>query len=265
VSDGQLDLFSGSGVPAAHPAPPVARPAQAAPAELSDAALLAAIPGSGIADGPSLVAEAGRRRLAAAIPILEDYCRRFAGFGTQHPLPEQIAALDALAAIGGADAAAAVARIIGRGWVQGPTLVSAVAAAARLGSRLPADTVLALLRHADPAARADACRLARETPDIVTTLTDLLGDLHRDVSIEAACALGRMNRPDAVLWLKQALREAPSLPVIEAVPLVADEECMVLLGRIAGTSPELAAAARDALAAIEHPVAGRILRRLQDG
>ncbi len=265
MSDGQLDLFSGSGIPPASQAPPSARPQPVAPGELADAALLAAIPGSGIADGPSLVAEAGRRRLAAAIPIIEDYCRRFAGFGTQHKLPEQIAALEALAAIGGAEAAAAVARIIGRGWVQGPTLVGAAAAAARLGSRLPAATVLALLRHADPAVRADACRLARPGPDIGTTLTDLLGDLHRDVSIAAACALGRMGRPEARPWLKQALREAPSLPVIEAVPPVADEECMVLLGRIAGTFPELAAAARAARAAIEHPVAGRILRRLGDG
>lgn len=265
LSDGQLDLFSGSGFPVAHQAPPAARPRPAAPGELDDAALLAAIPGSGIADGPSLAAEAGRRRLGAAILVLEEYCRRFAGFGTQHKLPEQIAALDALAAIGGADAAHAVARIIGRGWVQGPTLASAMAAAARLASRLPADTVLALLRHADPAVRADACRLARETPDIVTTLTDLLGDLHRNVSNEAACALGRMGRPEARPWLKQALRDAPSLPMIEAVPPVADEECMVRLGRIAGTSPELAAAARDALAATEHPLAATILRRLRDG
>jgi hypothetical protein len=264
VPDTQLDLFSGSGLPTAPHAPPAAKPQPAAPAELDDAALLAAIPASGVMDGPSLAAEAGRRRLAAAIPVLEDYCRRFAGFGTQHALPEQIAALDALAAIGGPDAAHTVARIIGRGWVQGPTLASAVAAAARLRSHLPAGIVLALLRHADPAIRADACRLVRPGPDVIATLIDLLGDLHRDVSIEAACALGRMGRPEARPLLKQALRQAPSMRVIEAVPPIADEECVVLLGRIARASPDLAGAALDAIEAIQHPLAARVSERLRE-
>jgi hypothetical protein len=180
MSDGQLDLFDGSGVaPARQPVPPQARrPPTPTPSDLEDAALLAAIPASGLPDGPTLAREAGLRRIQAAIPVLEDYCRRFAGFGLAHSLPEQCAALDALTAIGGPDAAASVAHIITRGWVQGPTLMHAVAAAARLRSRLPAAIVLPLLRHAEPAIRADACRLARGGPDIVATLVDLLGDLH---------------------------------------------------------------------------------------
>jgi HEAT repeats len=264
VSDSQLDLFAGSGLPAAPHTTPSAKPRPIPPTELEDAALLAAIPTSGVTDGPALAAEAGRRRLAAAIPVLADYCRRFAGFGTQHPVREQIAALGALGAIGGADAANAVARIIASGWVQGPTLVGAVAIAARLRSRLPIDLVLLLLRHVDPAARADACRLARHGPDIVATLIDLLGDLHREVSIAAACALGRMGRPEATPLLKQALRQSPSLPVIEAVPPVADDECIVLLGRIARSSSDLNVAARDALDAIDHPVAARLAARLRE-
>jgi HEAT repeats len=264
MSDEQLDLFSGSGVPPPAHAVPEARPLRTSPAELNDADLLASIPGSVLAGGPSLAAEAGRRRLATAIPVLEDYCHRFAGFGTQRALPEQIAALDALAAIGGPEAARSVARIISRGWVQGPTLATAVAAAAQLGSHLRTDTVLALLRHADPAIRADACRLARSGPEVITTLAELLDDLHRDVCIEAACALGRMGRPEAAPLLKQALRRAASQLVIEAIPPVADEECVVLLGRIARASPDLAAAARDALAAIEAPLAARLLERLRE-
>jgi hypothetical protein len=261
VSDGQLDLFSGSGVPPPAQAVPVGRSPRPVPAALDDADLLAAIPASLLADSPSLAAEAGRRRLAAAIPVLEDYCRRFAGFGTQRAIPEQIAALDALAAIGGPEAARSVARIINRGWVQGPTLATAVAAAAQLGSHLHTDTVLALLRHANPAIRRNACRLARPAPDVITTLVDLLGDLRRDIGIEAACALGRMGRAEAAPLLRQALRQAPSLRVIEAVPPIADEECIVLLGRIAHASPDLAAAAYDALEAIEAPLATRLLER----
>ncbi len=265
MSDTQLDLFAGSGSPAAPHSPPSAGPRPIASAELDDAALLAAIPASGVTDGPALATEAGRRRLAAAVPVLADYCRRFAGFGTQHPVREQVAALDALGAIGGVDAANAVVRIIGSGWVQGPTLPCAVAAAARLRSRLPNDQILTLLRHVDPAVRADACRLARHSPDIVATLIELLSDLHREVSTAAACALGRMGRPEAAPLLKQALAQSPSLPVIEAVPPIADDECIVLLGRIARSSSDLTAAACDALDAIEHPVAERLAARLREG
>jgi hypothetical protein len=263
VPDRQLDLFSGSGIPPARQVPSVAGRHFVSPTDLDDAALLAAIPVSGIADGPVLATEAGRRGLDAAVPVLADYCRRFAGFGTEHALPEQVAALGALAAIGGSHAADAVARIIGSAWVQGPTLANAVAAAAQLRSRMPTGVVLALLRHANPAIRADACRLARHGPEIVPTLIDLLGDLHGDVNMAAACALGRMGHVEARPIIKQALRQAPSAPVIEAVPPIADEECVVLLGRIASAMPDMAVAALDAIEAIDHPFAARTLDRLR--
>jgi hypothetical protein len=233
------------------------------PALLDDDSLLAAIPGSRLAEGPALAAEAGRRKLNAAIPVLEDYCRRFAGFGIHHMMPEQVAALEALAAIGGVQAAHAVARSIVNGWVQGPTLSRAVASAALLGSRLPSGTVVQLLRHTDPATRADACRLAKTGPEVVATLIDLLSDLHHEVSMGAACALGRMGCREAAPLLKRALRQTPTIRVIEAVPAIADEECIVLLGRIAQGPSELAAAAMGALDAVEHPLAERLLERLR--
>jgi len=80
MSDGQFDLFAGIGITPARQLPPDAKPAGPSPASLDDVALLEAIPASGLADGPPLAAESGRRRLVAAIPVLEDYCRRFAGF-----------------------------------------------------------------------------------------------------------------------------------------------------------------------------------------
>ena len=253
MPDRQLDLFAGSPVPATHHVTPPGGPPPLAPTELNGAALVAAIPASGVTDGRALAVEAGRRRLGIAVPVLEDYCRRFAGFGTQRALPEQIAAADPRA----------VERTIGRGWVQGPTLPHAVAAAVRLGSRLAADIVLPLLRHADPAIRADACKLARPGPGIAATLIDLLDDLHREVGVGAACALGRMGRTEALPLLKQVLRQAPSAPVIEALGPIADEECVVMLGRIA--SPDLRTAVRDALEAVEHPRAARVLQRLRAG
>ncbi len=263
--DGQLDLFAGSGFLPATP-PALARPTVNAPAELDDTALLAAIPAAGIADGPLLAAEAGRRRLVTAIPVLEDYCRRFAGFGWSRALPEQVAALDALATIGGPEAARSVAQIMARGWVQGPVVTSAAAAAAHLRSRLSADCVLALLRHADPTVRRLACGLARSGAEVIATLTELLGDLRADVHTEAACALGLMGCTQAVPPLKLLLSQAPTVPVIRAIAAVADEDCIVLLGRIAeGAAPDLAAAAVDALEAAEHPLAARRLERLRQG
>ena len=53
--------------------------------------------------------------------------------------------------------------------------------------------------------------------------------------------------------LLRLLRSVPSAEVIAAVAAVADEECIVLLGRIAQTMPELSAAALDALATIDDP------------
>ena len=78
--------------------------------DLEDEALIAAIAAASLDHCAGLVAEAVRRRLAAAIPALEALCRRFAGFGIDHMVPEQSAALRALAAIGSRDAAEAVSR-----------------------------------------------------------------------------------------------------------------------------------------------------------
>jgi len=58
--------------------------------------------------------------------------------------------------------------------------------------------------------------------------------------------------------LARYLREEPSAQLIDAVARVSDEECIILLGRIARTMPDLMAAALDALDAIDHPRALRI-------
>jgi len=123
-----------------------------------------------------------------ATAALEALCRRFKGFGTEHAVPEQIAALGALAGIGGSEAARAVRRIIVERIVQGPGLISALEAAAELGVGLPGNIVVSLLRH-----------------------------------------------------------EAPSAAVIDSISAVADEECLVILGRIARMRPDLADAALAAL------------------
>jgi hypothetical protein len=137
----QLDLFSSADIQADRPLP-LSVELCAAATVLDDQALIAAIPDSNLADSTALAAEAGRRRLVAAVPSLETLCRRFSGFGIDRMVPEQAAALRALAAIGGREAAQAVSQLIVRGVVQGPTLNLAVSTAARIGSTLPNNALL---------------------------------------------------------------------------------------------------------------------------
>ena len=80
-----------------------------------------------------------------------------------------------------------------------------------------------------------------------------------EVATAALCALGRMGRTEARPGLIRLLRDAPSRAVVEAVITVADEDAIILLGRIARTRPALADAAREALEAIDHPRARQVL------
>jgi HEAT repeat protein len=214
---------------------------------ISDEALIAALPDSTLAD------EAGRRRLIGAVSALTALCHRFVGFGVHDLVPEQSAALGALAEIGGREASRSVARMVGKGVIQGPTLAIAMAAASRLNVVFSPDVALPLLRHVSPLVRTSACDCVRAGREIATTLIDLLGDLDREVSTAAACALGRMGKGDARNQLKRHLKERPSHRVIEALAGVADEESIVFLARLGRDRPQLAGSVLAALDDIEHP------------
>lgn len=261
----QLDLFAAAGMAPKRMSSDQSRPEfEPAPVELDDDALVAAIPQAGLATAPALAAEAGRRRLVAAVPVLEELCRRFAGFGLERAIPEQIAALEAFALIGGSETTHTVGRLIARDVFQGPTRKLAVGVAARLRCALPVETVLAFLWDADPKVRADACRCAVPQPAVLRMLLDLVHDEDGDVRVAAACALGRMGRREARSALVRLLRDAPSAEVIDAIPAVADEDCVILLGRIVRTQPALTDAAREALQMIDHPRARQVIAALAD-
>jgi hypothetical protein len=136
----QLDLFSSAGIQAERLLL-LSMELRPAATVLDDQALIAAIPDSNLADSIALATEAGRRRLAAAVPSLETLCRRFSGFGIDRMVPEQAAALQALAVISGREAAQVVSQLIVRGVVQGPALILAVSTAAQIGSTLPTDVL----------------------------------------------------------------------------------------------------------------------------
>jgi hypothetical protein len=266
TDDGQLDLFSGSGFAPDCTEPEIGGRVCLDPSALSDAALIQALPDAGALDAPALAAEAGRRKLLAAVPALGALCRSFKGFGRHAAVSEQLASLAALARIGGREAADMVGRLIAEDVMQGPGLPAAVAAAAALGSRLPTEVVLACLRHSHPAVRADACRLARPSAEAVALLIDLLDDLHGSVAAAAACALGRMGRDEASPQLIRLLANTPSPEAIDAFSRIADGDGVVLLGRLAITHPDLAAAVLKALDDSDRPraavVAASIRRRL---
>ena len=263
MCDQQLDLFYSAGIQAERPLPQSIELRPTATA-LDDQALIAAIPESNLADSIALATEAGRRRLAAAIPSLETLCRRFSGFGIDRMVPEQAAALQALAVINGREAAQAVSQLIVRGVVQGPALNLAVSTAARIGSTLPADVLQSLLRHPDPGIRASVCGCARRRPELISVMIDLLEDLNQGVARSAAYALGQIGRIEARPMLAKLLREDPSEEVIDAVSSIADEECLVQLGRIARTEPTLSDAAFNALEDIDQPRANAIATAIRN-
>jgi hypothetical protein len=254
----QLDLFDAAGFRPDCTVPAEAERARLTPGALDDEALGAAIQRASLVDCRALAAEAGRRRLARAVPALEALCRRFKGFGVEHAIPEQTAALHGLALIGGRDSAQAAARIIVDQVVQGPGLRTAANVAAEIGSILPSAVVVSLLRHPDPEIRASACRCARLGPEAISLMIELLGDLNGVVATAAACSLGRMGRIEGRPALALLLRQSPSIEAIDAASAVADEECLVLLGRIARNRPELADAALSALESIDDPRAAQI-------
>ena len=252
MSERQLDFFSEGGVGAEYRPSRCSGHALISAETMDDESLIAAIPGSTLADTCNLAGEASRRRLAAAVPALAELCRRFTGFGTRHKVCEQAAAIEALAVIGGRNAANAVSEMIERAVVQGPTLQIAMSAAARLGSSLSSDALRMLLRDAEPSIRADACRCARALPELISILIDLLEDIDRRVATSAALALGRMGKIEARPILKGLLRDAPAEDVLEAVSSIVDEECAVLLGRIARSGSVLANAALVSLENADH-------------
>jgi HEAT repeat protein len=104
----------------------------------------------------------------------------------------------------------------------------------------------------------------RRRPDVISVMIDLLDDLNQSVARSAACALGPIGRIEARPMLAKLLRDEPSEQVIDAVSSIADEECMVQLGRIARTEPALSEAALNALEDIDQPRANAIATAIRN-
>jgi len=234
-------------------APSSATPA--APECLSDDNLISAIPDATLADVFAVTAEVGKRRLSAAVPALTALCNRFVGYGASAVVPEQVAALHALGAIGGPEAAHSVTRLIAKRIVQGPTLLTALTGAAQLGVVLSGEIAVSLLRDPAPSVRAAACGCVRTGHDVIVELLSLMGDPDAEVVIGSVCALGRVGRIEALRPLKRYLTERPSGRIVEALARVADDEAIVLLARTGRARRELTDSVISALEDIESPKA----------
>jgi HEAT repeat protein len=241
----QLDLFAIDRIDVELKGSPAQPPLRAT--ELTDAALIAALRDAGVSAAPRLAAEASSRRLVGAVPSLEKLCRRLTGFGADRLVTEQVAALEALADIGGEAARQAVARLITYRTVQGPTLATALNAAARLGLLLLPSRLGEFLNDADPTIRAAACRCVRSAGPYLSVLIELLDDPRAEVAFAAALALGRIGCSEARPLLMSLLRREPSAEIVDALARIANEEVIVTFGRVARAMPDLAQPILDAL------------------
>jgi len=187
------------------------------------------------------------------------------GYGAEEIIPEQIAAVEAIAAIGGHGAAPALAEIIDEQVIVGPGLVNALVIAARLGARLAHDVVLSLLRSDDATVRVVSCRLVRGRPEEVAQARLMLVDRSPQVQLAAACCLGSLGYEDARPALLAAVELSPTLEVIEGLAGVLDADTVVRLGRVARLAPEWREAIREVLEDCELPSAAKVAAGLRVG
>jgi len=184
-----------------------------------------------------LIREVERRREATAGPFLVRVCRRHAGFDRSRVVPEVVAALNALTAVGVADAAPAILRLA----EQGAFGHASVAAALRYFALVrywPAAVLLRpYLNHDESEVREAACTLAAVigTRSNIERLLELCNDTRAEVIDAAVIALGNLGHRPVKKVLESRLQSATidEIPkIVDALVPVSDEETAISLGRL---------------------------------
>ena len=196
------------------------------------------------------------------MPALEALWGRFVGFGIAKPLVEQLAVVNTLARLEGADARSALARIVLSKALPASLLPAALRGAAEARLALPARFVGPLLEHGDTAVRGAAFALAVRANVGADRLRGGLEDRSAANRRLAAVALGLRGDPNARQPLYDELARRPSRDVVEAITAVWDEDAIVHLGRCARRHPALAAVVLAALREIGTPRAEMVARHL---
>ena len=218
-----------------------------------------------------LIAEVARRGDRAAAPLLVKLCRRHAGFDRSRTVPEVAMALEALAAIGAADAAPLILQLVEQDALGPSSTAAALRYFTAVRHRPAVCLLIPCLEHAVPDVRAAACALAAaiENRDSTDFLVKLLTDFHPAVADAALLALGHLgHRPikNALEDRLHAARAEEIVKIVEALVAVADEETAVTLGRVAERTADDSArvVVTEALAEPETPTAATWLERLAD-
>ena len=266
AADGQPDLFDERGrmEPELVPAP-VDRDAAPAPGCLTDGDLIALLREAGPSNVEELCAEVVSRPLSAAVPALVHLWQRFAGFGIEAPLVEQVIVLGTLARLEGEAARAALRGMVLSKGLPASLLPAALRAAAYAGLSLPAAFVSPLLGHGDVAVREPAFALALRAGVPGHLLCAGLVDPSASVRRLAAIAMGNLGDAEAREPLIEELGRNPSRALIEALSGIADDDVLVHLGRCAERHPAFAGTVLDALRDMECARAERLAGHLEAG
>jgi len=184
-----------------------------------------------------LIAEVERRREATAAPLLVRVCRRHAGFDRSRAVPEVVAALNALTAVGAVDAAPAIIRLVEQGALGHASVAAALRYFASVRYR-PAAVLLRLhLDHDEAEVREAACTLAAVigTRSHIERLLELCKDTSAEVIDAALIALGQLGHRPVKKALESRLQTATidEIPkIVDALVPVSDEETAISLGRL---------------------------------
>jgi HEAT repeat protein len=216
-----------------------------------------------------LMAEVGRRRQQAAVPLLVNLCRRHAGFDRSCTVPEVVAALVTLAAIDSPEGAPAILQLVRSGAFGSESTAAALRYFAAVRYRPAADLLDHCFTHERPENREAACTLAAAigASGRTGTLLELCTDINAGVVDAALMALGHLGYGPVKDALEARLLTAPPGEIpkfVEALVFVSDEDTAVHLGRLAERTEddEARCAIVRALADLESTTAATWLLRL---
>ncbi len=218
-----------------------------------------------------LIAEVERRREAAAASLLVRVCRRHAGFDRSRAVPEVVAALNALTAVGAADAAPAIVRLVEQGALGHASVAAELRYFASVRHRPAAVLLRPHLDHDEADVREAACTLAAVigTRSNIERLLELCKDTSAEVIFAALIALGQLGHRPVKKALESRLQTAAidEIPkVVDALVPVSDEETAISLGRLAErvTDENVRYVVAEALAELDGRAAVTWLLRLVD-
>ena len=225
---GQLDLFD---QPAGDMnAAPGALQSSINPAAMSDEELLLGFAKASLGSVEPLAREILRRQPKGWTDAAATLWERFLGFGTNVPMPEQVAVLGLVHRTAAAPLLIQLLRRAPMAYCLDPHLLPAAAAC---GVSLPQATVLRGLAHQQPNTRAAAVRVASVSRTPIDRLLPLLADPVRDVRRNAATVIAEAGDGVAREPLLLEMRLQPDRRGLEALSSVANEDVVIRLGQIA--------------------------------